>query len=107
MFKCCHTQGQAIPVDMQAMKQSSNQAPVYSLPNSQFPETVYECHTFPRSRANKVERNSVAIGGLVSELEEEDDGRYGSGTVPVYAQVRRPLRTQDGKKMARDVDRHY
>ena len=54
-----------------------------------------------------MERNSVAIGGLVSELEEEDEGRYGSGTVPVYAQVRKPLRTQTGKKMARDVEMQY
>ena len=55
----------------------------------------------------KVERNSVAVSGLVSELEEEVDGRYGSGTVPVYAQVRKPLRTQDGKKMAQDVEMQY
>ena len=77
------------------MKKSSDQALVCSFPSSQFPEPGYECHTFPRCRVNKVERNSVAVSGLVSELEEDDEGRYGSGTVPVYAQVRKPLRSLD------------
>ena len=88
---------------MRAKKKSSNQAPVCSSPNTQFPEP-YECHTFPKCRVNKVDINSIAISGLVSELEDEDEGRYGSGTVPVYAQVRKPLRSQNGKKVVRDVD---
>ena len=54
-----------------------------------------------------MERNSTAISGLVSELEDEDEGRYGSGTVPVYAQVRKPLRSQNGKKVVRDADMQY
>ena len=89
------------------MKKSCNQASVCSFPNSQFPEPGYECHTFSWSRVNKVERNSVAVSGLVSELEEEDERRYGSGTVPVYAQVRKPLRSLEVKKVISDVDMQY
>ena len=106
MFIFCHTQGQSIHQDMRAKKKSSNQAPVCSSPNTQFPEP-YECHTFPKCRVNKVEQKSIAISGLVSELEDDDEGRYGSGTVPVYAQVRKPLRSQNGKKVVRDADMQY
>ena len=105
MLIFCHTQDQGIPQDMQVMKKSSNKAPVCSFLNSQFPEP-YECHTFPKSRANKVERNSTATG-LVCELEDEEEDRYGSGTFPVYAQVRKPLRSPNGKKVVRDVDMQY
>ena len=89
---------------MQAGEKRSNQP--------QLADPGYECNTFPRTRVNRAGRDSLAVSGVVSELEEDDDAGYGPGTGPVYAQVRKPLQPRDGKgrdgkKVLREVDRQY
>ena len=91
-------------LDMQAGKKRSNQP--------QLAEPGYESNTFPRTRVSRAGRDSLAVSGVVSELEEEDEAGYGPGTCPVYAQVRKPLQPRDGKgrdgkKVLREVDRQY
>jgi len=103
-FEKTRRQVEQVLSQLQAGKKRSNQP--------QLAEPGYECNTFPRTRVNRAGRDSLAVSGVVSELEEEDEAGYGPGTGPVYAQVRKPLQPRDGKgrdgkKVLKEVDRQY